>query len=226
MTGFDITIKSGQTKGTATFTTTASLDNFLEPTETLTVKGSATGTTVSPAKGQVEDKDVLSSTLTVSPTKVSEGAGATTVTVTVTTGGVKLSESVDVEFKVSSGTAASGTDFAAVKNFTAVLKAGQTSVSGTFTLTPTDDTVIEGDETIKVSIPGSNPALEATLTLTDNDKADITLSVNPATRAESKKDGAVWVTAATGGSTFLTNRTITVSVGTAAPRPRARITSR
>ena len=134
------------------------------------------------------------------------------MTVTVTTGGVKLSESVDVEFKVSSGTAASGTDFAAVKNFTEVLKAGQTSVSGTFTLTPTDDTVIEGDETIKVSIPGSKPALEATLTLTDNDTADMTLTARPASVAEHEVKGVI-VTAYTGGNTFLTNRTIKVTVG-------------
>ena len=72
-----------------------------------------------------------------------------------------------------------------MKDLSEVLKVGETSVSGTFTLTPTDDTVIEGDETIKVSIPGSSPAMEATLTLSDNDQTDITLSVNKTSVSES-----------------------------------------
>ena len=171
VSSFTITIKSGETSGTATFTTTAGLDSLLEPPESLTVKGAAgTETTVTPAKGQVDDKDQVAPTLTVSPTSVSEGAGDTTVTVTLNTGGVKLSEAVEIPFKVSSGTAASGTDFDAVLDFSEVLKKGETSVSDTFTLTPIDDTLVEDDETIKVSIPGSKPALEATVTLTDNDK--------------------------------------------------------
>ena len=213
VTGFNITIKSGQTSGKATFTTTAGLDNLLEPPETLTVKGSATGTTVTPAKGQVENKDQTSPTLTVSPTEVSEGASATTVTVTATTGGVSLSESVEIDFKVSSGTATSGTDYAAVKDFTEVLKAGATSLSSTFILTPTEDTIIEGDETIKVSIPGAKPALEATLKLTDNDQTDITLSTSLSSWSESGKYELVTVKAETDGDTFPADRTITVSVG-------------
>ena len=217
VSNFTITIKGGKTSGKATFTTTAGLDNLLEPPESLTVKGAATATTVTPAKGQVDDKDKVSPTLTVSPTSVSEGASATTVTVTLNTGGVSASQAVQVPFKVSSGTAASGTDFAAVPDFNRLLKAGETSVSGTFTLTPTDDTVIEGDETIKVSIPGSKPALEATVTLTDDDQTDITLTASPSSWPEngtSMSDSAtVAVTAATDGDTFLTDRTVTVTVG-------------
>ena len=213
VSNFTITIKGGETSGKATFTTTAGLDNLLEPPESLTVKGAAVGTTVTPAKGQVDDKDKAAPSLTVSPTSVSEGASATTVTVTLNTGGVSASQAVQVPFKVSSGTAASGTDFAAVPDFNRLLKAGETSVSGTFTLTPTDDTVIEGDETIQVSVPGSKPALEATVTLTDDDQTDITLTVNPSSWSESGMYKEVWVTAATDGDTFLTDRTVTVTVG-------------
>ena len=213
VTGFDIVIKAGDTKGTATFSTRGILDSLLEPPETLTVKGAASGTTVTPTKGSVDDKDSAKPSLTLSPTSVSEGAAATTVTVTLDTGGVSASESLDVPFKVSSGTAASGTDFAAVADFKSVLKAGETSVSGTFTLTPTDDTVIEGDETIKVSVPGANPAVEATLTLTDDDSSDITLTASPASVAEGGSAETVTVTAETDGDTFVADRTVTVSVG-------------
>ena len=213
VTGFNVTIKAGQTKGTATFSTRGILDSLLEPPETLTVKGSATGTTVTPTKGSVDDKDSAKPSLTLSPSSVSEGAAATSVTVTLDTGGVSASKSLDVPFKVSSGTAASGTDFADVADFEAVLKAGETSVSGSFTLTPTDDTVIEGDETIKVSVPGANPAVEATLTLTDDDSTDITLAASLSSVAEADSAKTVTVTASTDGDTFVADRAVTVSVG-------------
>ena len=213
VSSFNITIKAGQTSGTATFTTRAKLDSLLEPPETLTVKGAATGTTVTPTKGQVDDKDKVTPTLKVSPSSVSEGAGDTIVTVTLDTGGVSASKSTDVPFKVSSGTAAAGTDFADVEDFEGVLKAGETSVSATFTLTPTDDKLIEGDETIKVSIPGSKPALEATVTLTDNDSSDITLTASPTSASEGDSAKTVTVTASTDGGAFLADRTVTIAVG-------------
>ena len=213
VTGFNVTIKDGETKGTATFTTRGVLDSILEPPETLTVKGALTGKTVTPAKGQVDDKDKTSPTLTVSPTSVAEDASATTVTVTMNTGGVTASESFEVPFKVTSGTATAGTDFAKVNDFNGLLGAGDTSLTATFTLTPTDDTVVEGDETIKVSIPGAKPALEATVTLTEDDETDITLSGSPTTVAEGGTATSVTVTAATDGDTFASDRTVTVSVG-------------
>ena len=208
---FTIVIKGGQTKGSATFTTTASLDNILEPTETLTAKGAATGTTVTPAGGNVDDKDQVAPTLTVSPTKVAENAAATSVTVTVTTGGVTVAEAVEVDFKVSGGTATAGTDFAKVKDFELTLAAGTSSATGTFTLTPTDDTIVEGDETLNVSIPDT--ALSAAVTLTDNDSTDLTLTASPSSVAEGDSAKTVTVTAATDGDTFPADRTVTVTVG-------------
>ena len=210
VSNFTITIKAGESKGTGTFTTTAGLDNLLERDETLTAKGSSTGTTVTPAGGVVQDKDQTKPSLTLSPSSVSEGAGATTVTVTLSTGGVSAAEAFDVPFRVGSGTAVAGTDFAKVADFSEMLEANATSVSGTFTLTPTDDTVIEGDETINVSVPGST--LAATLTLTENDETDITLSLVPSSMEEGEVKG-VHITAETDGDTFADNRTITVTVG-------------
>ena len=125
---FTVIINAGKTKGTATFTTTASLDSILEPPESLTVEGTSTGFTVTPAGGFVDDKDKQNPTLTVSPSSVSEGAGATTVTVTVSTGGVTTAQSVDIPFKVSSGTATAGTDFSKVDDFEFTLAAGKSSV--------------------------------------------------------------------------------------------------
>ena len=49
------------------------------------------------------------------------------------------------------GTATSGTDYAAVSDFDVTITKGETSGTATFTLTPTQDTLIEGDETIGVA---------------------------------------------------------------------------
>ena len=208
---FTISIPAGKSSGTATFTTTASLDNLLEPSETLTVKGTSTGTTVTPAGGHVADKDKATPTLTVSPSSLSESAGATSMTVTVTTGGVKSSQRFEVPVRVSGGTATAGTDFAKLKDFDLVLAANATSATGTFTLTPTDDTLVEGDETLNVIIP--NTELSAAVTLTDDDDGTITLSASPSSVPESGGDESVTVTAATGGATFPADRTVTVTVG-------------
>ena len=208
---FTITIKSGQTSGKATFTTTASLDSLLEPPETLTVKGASTGVTVTPAGGYVNDKDETSPTLLVTPKTVAEGAGATTMTVTVTTGGVTVAEAVDVSFGVTSGTATSGTDFAAVDDFDLTIAGGATSVTGTFTLTPTDDTVVEGDETLNVSVLGTT--LTAEVKITDNDSTDITLTATPDSVTEDGGEKTVTVEAATDGDTFPADTTVTVAVG-------------
>ena len=208
---FDIVIRSGQSTGSATFTTTASLDNILEPTETLTAKGTATGTTVTPAGGHLDDKDQMAPALLVTPKTVAESAAATSMTVTVTTGGVTVAQSLAVDFTVSGGTATAGTDFATVKDFELTLAAGTNSVTGTFTLTPTADRIVEGDETLTVRIPDTT--LSAAVTLTDDDSTDITLTASPASVSEGATSATVTVTAATDGDTFPADRTVTVSVG-------------
>ena len=51
----------------------------------------------------------------------------------------------------STGTATSGTDYAAVTDFDLTVTRGETSGTATFTLTPTQDPAVEGDETIGVA---------------------------------------------------------------------------
>ena len=68
-----------------------------------------TGTSVGSASGV---------TLSLSPARVPEGAGATPVTVTATLNGAALAMETDVRVSVADGTAAAGEDFAAVPDFT------------------------------------------------------------------------------------------------------------
>ena len=94
--------------------------------------------------------------------------------------------------------ATSGTDYDAVNDFTVTISSGQTSGTGTFTLTPVDDNVAEDNETLTVS--GSATGLTggtATLTIADDDTAStaIALRLDPVSVAEGGGDTTVTVTA-------------------------------
>ena len=109
--------------------------------------------------------------LSVSPTEVGEGAGRT-VRVTATLNRAVLKQATEVTVSVTSGTAVSDTDFAAVQDFPLTIAANTKSGSATFTLTPVNDDIDEPNETVTVS--GTAAALAdgviaATLTITDND---------------------------------------------------------
>ena len=80
-----------------------------------------------------------------------------------------------------------GVDYAAVDDFMLRIPAGSSSGTEPFTLTPTDDMLFEGDESISVSGAASGLTVTAArLALTENDaRPRISLSLNFASRAES-----------------------------------------
>ena len=87
------------------------------------------------------------------------------------------------------GTATSGTDYAAVSNFTVTIAANQTTGTVTITFTPTDDSAAEGDETVVLQASTDATGLTggtATLTITDDDTAStaIALTLDLASVAE------------------------------------------
>ena len=71
------------------------------------------------------------------------------------------------------GTATKDTDYTATSLASITIPANSTSGTGTFTITPTDDQVVEGDETIEIpgttTVTGLN-VTSAEITLTDDDK--------------------------------------------------------
>ena len=118
---------------------------------------SETGATVTVT---VDDDETISTgvTLLVSPSSLSEGEGATTVTVRAALNSGTRNTATTVTVTVGSGTAMEGTDFNAVTGFTITIAANQISGSGTFILTPINDTDFsEPDETVDItgSAPGS-----------------------------------------------------------------------
>ena len=213
---FTLTIPATETVGSETFTLTPTADDVAEGAETLTVSGSATGLTVDSATLEITDDDTASTkvTLSVNPTTVSEDADSTTVTVTGTLDGAARPDATSVTVSVGDGTATSGTDFATVSDFALTIPAKATSGEAMFSLTPADDEVAEGEETLTVSGSASGLTVDpATVKITDNDTStEVTLELSPTEVAEDAGATDVTVTAKLVGAVRSTGTTVTVSV--------------
>ncbi len=181
----------------------------------------------------VTDDDAAPSgiTLTASPDSVTENGGAKTITVTAAVNGAtRYAAARTVSVSVGGGTAISGTDYTAVDSFDITIGAGEDDASNTFTLTPENDVLAEGNETIDVTGTLSGVTITPDeITLTDDDEAPsgITLSVDtngaedgtPSTVEEDAGATVVTVTATVNGTTrYVDAKTVAVSVvdGTAA----------
>ena len=158
--------------------------------------------------------------LTVSPATITENGGARTVTVTATLADGATSSDTTVALALG-GTAVRGTDYTVSPASPSItIRANQTSANLALTLTPADDRLIEGEESIVVSgTSGDLKVGRATIALTDNDAAStgIVLSVDPASLAEAAGATAVTVTAELDDGALSTETTVTLSLsGTAA----------
>ncbi|MEA9786279.1 putative Ig domain-containing protein [Xanthomonas campestris pv. raphani] len=135
---------------TATFPITPIADGTVEADETVIMSvasGSGYGIgSPSSATATILNDDVPSASIAVSPASVSED-GATNLVYTVTLDQAPVN-ATSVAFSVG-GSATSGTDYAAV-NSPLVIGAGQTT--GTITINPTADSIVEPDETVVISL--------------------------------------------------------------------------
>ena len=173
VTNFDITIAAGDASKDGTFDLTPTDDVLDEANETINVTGTSGSLTITSATVTINDDDAAPSgiTLTVSPATVGEGDGETEITVTATVNGsTRYVDAKTVTVSVGGGTATSDTDYDAVANFDIVIAAGDASKDGTFDLTPTQDDLHEGSETINLdgTVTGVT-VTDASLTLTDDD---------------------------------------------------------
>ena len=121
----------------------------------------------------ITDDDVVTGiTLSVSPSSVGEDDDATEITVTATLDGGTLPSDTVVTIGTLAGTAGSS-DYSVTTSLASItIPANAANEIGTLTIEPTDDDVVEGDETI--IIPGTTAATvgldvsDATITLTDD----------------------------------------------------------
>ena len=128
-------------------------------------------------------------TLTAAPASLAESASATTITVTAALNGGTRDVDTPIAVNVGSGTATSGTDFAAVSAFTITIPANTQSQTGTFSLDPIQDAIDEPDETVVVdgstAITGIS-ITDTTVTITDDDDAPtVSLTLTPISIVES-----------------------------------------
>ena len=185
----DIMIAAGSTTGSVTFTATD--DSVYEGTETATVSiGTVSGGSASAASSGtsvvVTITDAQSApTVVLSASAESVIEDGSAITLTATLSGV-ADEDVTVPIDTS-GTATEGTDYSAISDIT--ISAGSTT--GTATITPTDDSISEGAETLIVSLgtlsgadatAGSTSSL--TLNFVDDDVPNITLTASTTSIAE------------------------------------------
>ena len=118
---------------------------------------------------------------------------------TVALDGAPRTTATQVTVSRTGGTATSGTDYAAVSDFTLTIPANQTSRMGTLTFRPIDDNVSEGDEEVELSASATGLAVgTAILTITDDDPLPtaIELSASPDRVTENGGARTVTVTAA------------------------------
>ena len=168
---------------TAQTVTVTAAEDADTASETVTLTHTADGGDYDSVSGdsvQVTVVDTTVPALSVDDVEVAEDAGATRFTVTLS---VEISETVQVDYATSNGTATGGSDYTAVTPGTLTFSAGG-SLSQTVTVTVTDDRVDETDETFKLTLSnarnaalsGGGATLEATGTITDDDTRGVTVS--------------------------------------------------
>ena len=212
---FAITIEAGVTSGAATFTLTPEEDEVDETDETLTLSGTSdlpvTGTSVALA-----DDDEASTRIVLSavPASVSEGAGATAVTVTARLDASARSVATTLDVTVTGSGAAEAVDFEPVPDFAITIEAGETDAAGTFTLDPEADNTAEESETLTVAGTADLPVSDAAVTITDDDTAStgIALSAEPVLVSEGAGAVQVTVTAVLNGAARPGPTTVSVTV--------------
>ena len=185
-----VIIDEGETSGSGSLKVTVTGDDKSEPDETLNVTGTAKGFTVHPAKLTILDDDSTGRgnniSLTVSPSRVREAAGATVLSVTASLHGKDaLQQDAVINLSLADGTATlAGGDYSAATG-TVTIPAGQLYGTANFTFTPTNDAVVEGDETVLLNgaLQGVNVS-PATVTIINSSHADLSISGPSAAVAE------------------------------------------
>ena len=144
--------------------------------------------------------------LSVNPSSFKENKDATSITVTATLqGGSTLPTDTVITIGALGGTATKDTDYSVTTALTSItISANSDTGTGTLAIDPTDDSVVEGDETIIISgtTTVSLDVTSATVTLTDHstsqqkDSAKLSIS-GPSANVAEGSDATFTVTLST-----------------------------
>ncbi len=141
-----------------------------------------------PATVVITDDDVPTITLTASDSSASEtgpDAGEFKVDLGVVN---NTGLPINVTLSSPSGSATQGADYATLATVVSIPNGSQTA---TINVAPVDDSLLEGSETVKLSIVSADSTLvnvdatERTVTIADNDTATASISASPTTISES-----------------------------------------
>ena len=199
--------------GTRTFTVTLNADEEFEDDETFTVSLSNPSNDTSGATTILGDPDTQTvtisnddesvvGTLQFSAVDYSELESNGTITVTVTREGGD-DTAIEVDYATSDGSATAGEDYTAASG--TLMWADDDAEPKTFTITITDDGLVEGDETINLALSNDDsPELvgepsAATATIVDEESA---VQFTMASQSANEDDGDITVTVERVGATL------------------------
>jgi len=199
--GGTVTIPAGQTNATVTVVAIDDADVEGDESVTVTVLPNAAYNVGSPASATltIVDDDPVKVTITATDNIAREGS-SDTATFTVTRVG-SLAANLVVNYTVS-GTASNGLDYVLLPG-SVTIPAGQATAK--ITITPINDNLVEGPETVTVTLAGAplynigTPG-QATATIIDDDVPAVTLSASDATASESGPDPGAFTFTRTGST--------------------------
>ena len=213
-----ITILSGATTGSVTFTVVD--DAVVEATETaiLTISSPSSGIVLGATTTQnvvITDNDVATTPLVTLSTSANAGTEAGTTAITVTaTADAAVTGNQTVALAVT-GTNITAGDYS-LTNTTITIPGGATTGSVTFTVV--DDALIEGAETatLTISSPSAGLTLGATTTqniaITDNDFPTVALTVSANAATASEASATVVTVTATASQAVVGAQTVALGV--------------
>ncbi len=214
VTSLDLHIAAGANGGTATFTLTPVDDSEDEVDEVITISSTNTLVSTSATITLTDDDATPSISLSATPSSVREDDGPTAITVTATVDGTtSIGAPLILPINVSGSDVPGAADFAPVADFNLTIDAGSSTGSAAFILTPENDTENELNELITIASTSPLVTHHTTITLIDDDAAQVVLSVTPETVHENRGTQTVSVTGTLKGvRAFPTDRVVTLSI--------------
>jgi hypothetical protein len=169
-----VTIPAGQSS--VQFDVAAVDDDIVDGTQTVTLTASATSYASGAATLDVTDDDLLRLTLSIADPSVSEGAGTTATTGTVSRNDGDLSHPLTVALT-------SDDNNVATVPASVTIPANQSSVQ--FAIAAVDDAIVDGTQSVSISATATDYVADSkTLEVTDDDLPTLTVSIERASVSE------------------------------------------
>ena len=187
---------------------TAVQDTVDDNDETVIITASHNSTTIGTSQTVTITESNPTLSVSITATNIPEAAGTSTLTVS-TGSGPAFATDQTITLTLA-GTATQGTDYTIVPT-SLTLTAGQTEV--TATVTAVQDSIVEGNETVLITVMHGTTTIgtQQTVTIDDDDAVGWTVGVAPANIPEAA--GVSTLTVNTGGATFTSDQIIMLTLG-------------